>query len=854
MHDWKMELYWRLPVRIQEMCLSLYAGKLDRLYHGPEFEKWCRIFQEWESRGWEDTLCWQVARLKEILNLAVRHVPYYRSTFQGFDPHAIRSIEDLCTLPLLDKQRIREHEKEFLDERLNANKLFKDKTSGSTGTSLTIYWPAGPLQRFWAAHEVGVRYAVGVDRRTPRAMVGGRPVVRGDAASPPFWRYNRRWGQLYLSSYHISPKSAPGYIEAIRNSGVVWMTGYGSAIAALAESALEAGVAPVRLKAVVVSGDTLQPGMRQSIETFFQCRCYDHYGQAEGVCWIMECEHGRMHLVPTFGVLEILRADGSHCAPGEVGEIVATGLINEGMPLIRYRVGDYAAWAVEQRCDCGWETPIIEKLEGRVDDYLVTADGRKIGRLSTAMKRSPSIHSAQIVQDRPGHAYLLVRPGNRYRHEDAYPVRDDILERIGKFELEILEVPEIPKTPTGKVKLVVRLSERPEMRPAYEGMLKETNRMLSSVRVLILTSGHEALDGRVYAREACSVQQMGAQVLVVGKLSRGEPGEVAILPIRPPSSRLARFLFQPWRCVWAARRYPADIVHFHDMELLATLPVARLLWRRAKFVYDVHEDFGNLMLIRDWLPNGLKPVARFLTNIVERTLARLAHGIVGVTPPLADKFPHRHRVVAYNYAPRHVFEQAGRMARPAREREYDLVHLGTLNRRRAAFLAEVIEAFHALRPNARSLVFGAPPEAQDAIHGRLPAGCEVRGKVLYEEVPALLGNAKVGIDVHPWLDPHLAPALAVKVCEYMACGCAVVASSMPVLDRVLEEAQPEPDAIVILSGEEPRQYAEAVLGLVEAIERGHDPGASLRQTGMRHLAWEREAEKLGRFYLALLGK
>jgi acyl-coenzyme A synthetase/AMP-(fatty) acid ligase len=115
---------------------------------------------------------------------------------------------------------------------------------------------------------------------------------------------------------------------------------------------------------------------------------------------------------------------------------------------------------------------VLANLEGRVDDYLITADRRKIGRLSTAVKRSPTIHSAQIVQDRPGHAYLLVRPGQDYRPADAVAVCDDIRERIGTFEIEIIEVSEIPKTPQGKTVLVVRLADRPAMRDLYTTLLK----------------------------------------------------------------------------------------------------------------------------------------------------------------------------------------------------------------------------------------------------------------------------------------------------------------------------------------------------------------------------------------------
>ena len=186
----------------------------------------------------------------------------------------------------------------------------------------------------------------------------------------------------------------------------------------------------------------------------------------------MECPQGRMHIIPAAGILEILREDGSPCVPGEVGEMVATGLLNDAMPLIRYRLGDYAAWAEDQSCACGNQQPVITNLEGRVDDYLITSDGRRIGRLSTAIKRSPTIHSAQIMQDRPGHAYLLVRPSNGYRSPDANAVRDDILERIGSFDLEVMEVAEIPKTSQGKTALVVRLADRPQMAPTYDKLLQ----------------------------------------------------------------------------------------------------------------------------------------------------------------------------------------------------------------------------------------------------------------------------------------------------------------------------------------------------------------------------------------------
>jgi glycosyltransferase involved in cell wall biosynthesis len=375
---------------------------------------------------------------------------------------------------------------------------------------------------------------------------------------------------------------------------------------------------------------------------------------------------------------------------------------------------------------------------------------------------------------------------------------------------------------------------------------------LDGVNVLIMASGHAATDPRIH-KQACSMQSLGANVAVVAALEQSNTRELKVLTVPKPSSRFRRFLWQPWRCLGRAWRQHPDIIHLHDAEMLLALPLAKGRWPHCRFVYDVREDFANLMLIRDWLPGWVKPAVRVMTNALEKALAQFADALVSVTPPLADRFNHKNKIVAYNFVSREFFEQVEQPRREAGQREFDLVHLGTLNVRRAIFLADTLREFHRLRPRARSLVIGVSPEVEATIRARLPDGCVLLGRTPYKDIPGLLGNVKVGLDVHPWLGPHLMVALAVKVCEYMAAGCAVVASGMPVLDRILSEAGVDGDAITIINGGTPVDYAQAAAQMIERIEYGSDPGARLRELACQHMVWEEEAVKIAQLYLKLVG-
>src|SRR5438132_744587 len=130
-YDWKMELYWRLPVFLQEAALSIYARCLERLYYGPAYAEWLQRFKSWQTWSCAEAEAWQSQQLQSMVELAATRVPYYREQWRKLPWRSIRSAAGLHLLPRLDKQTIRQNEPAFLVEGLPPESLWMEKTSGT---------------------------------------------------------------------------------------------------------------------------------------------------------------------------------------------------------------------------------------------------------------------------------------------------------------------------------------------------------------------------------------------------------------------------------------------------------------------------------------------------------------------------------------------------------------------------------------------------------------------------------------------------------------------------------------------------------------------------------------------------
>jgi phenylacetate-CoA ligase len=451
-------IYGKLPLALQNVAVSLYGYRWKRRRFGGVFEAELKKSKEREKFSTQQWQSYQTDQLRRLLVHSFDTVPYYKDSFSsaGWNRSRLGAIEldALSCLPLLDKQDLRKFgtTKLISAKRERGGEFFA--SSGSTGTPTQILFSEAMHQRWSAGFEARIRHWAGVDRFTPRGMIGGRRVVPEGKASPPYHRYNLFEKQVYFSAYHISPQSASDYVQGIRRYGIQYMTGYAMSNYFLARFIREAGINAPRLKAVITSSEKLTEQMRMTFREVYDCKTFDSWSGVEACGLVSECEFGSLHISPDLGVIELVDENGRQVAPGEEGEVVCTGLINFDQPLIRYRIGDRMRLG-SGNCPCGRAMPIIKEIVGRLEDTVIGKDGREIVRFHGIFVNLPNLVEAQVIQETLELLRIKVVTTGKWTEAEEATIRSRVHSQLGEVSVHIELVDSIPLTSNGKFKAVV---------------------------------------------------------------------------------------------------------------------------------------------------------------------------------------------------------------------------------------------------------------------------------------------------------------------------------------------------------------------------------------------------------------
>jgi phenylacetate-CoA ligase len=166
---------------------------------------------------------------------------------------------------------------------------------------------------------------------------------------------------------------------------------------------------------------------------------------------ISQCELGSLHVDEDFAAVEFVPIDG-----GDVSRIVGTNLTNLAAPLLRYDSQDLAFVTGDRSCSCGRPGRVVERVDGRLEDYVVLRNGARIGRMDHVFKDMVNVSEAQIRQAVPGEMVIRVVRGHEYSDADEHTLLEETAKRVGTdMRVEIEYVDTLPRTRAGKLRFVV---------------------------------------------------------------------------------------------------------------------------------------------------------------------------------------------------------------------------------------------------------------------------------------------------------------------------------------------------------------------------------------------------------------
>ena len=444
--------------KVPDRALGVTAafGRLTSPRYWRGVRRWQRFVAASERWPRERLEAYQLERLRAVVAHAAEQVPYYRELFaaHGFEPGDLTSLEALGRLPLLEKRAVQERTDDLIARNVPQSERSYFTTAGSSGT------PVG----FWHDNDEHHReraFMTAQWQRVGYTLSARSAVLRGAVVDGGIWQKDALNGSLLMSSYHLTQDRLPAYVARLRAFAPAFVQAYPSSAAIVARYLVDAGERPIPgVKAILCGSETLFPEQRALIEHAFGCRVYSWYGQSEAVALGGECEHDRtIHLFPQYGYVELIGEDGRPVTErGTAGEIVATGLHSRAMPLIRYRTLDVGILGAEHCDRCGRPYRLLERIEGRIQEFVVTSTGRKISMTAINM-HSPvfdNVFQFRFAQERPGEVSLRIVPKESYsRDADDAQIQRELMEKLGDdMALRLELVDEIPRGGRGKYRFL----------------------------------------------------------------------------------------------------------------------------------------------------------------------------------------------------------------------------------------------------------------------------------------------------------------------------------------------------------------------------------------------------------------
>lgn len=400
----------------------------------------------------------QNKKLRALIKHSYENVPYYRQLFKrnSLHPDDIKSVEDLSKIPLLTKDTFKKMNNQFHSNN-NFDSSIPTSSGGSTGEPVQFFrskqdysyaWAAAYRAWHWAGYDLGERYVT----------LWCDPVIGSQQQKILKHLKNSISQNISLSAYNINDQTLRDFTRILKKYQPKVIRGYSQVLYLLAIYCEKNNITDIQPESILTTAETLFQHQRKKIENQFGCRVFDGYGGGEAPSAAFECEeHTGYHISAENILIEIVKG-GEPVSSGESGKIIITNLNSFLMPFIRYEMGDIGSLS-DEICTCGRGLPLLKSIEGRINDIIITSDGKFVHSylFAAIFKDLDSVNQFQVIQNEIQKISIKIVKNNRFTDTDYNHIISLAQQILGnEMEIYIEIVNDIPiLSVSGKRRYVV---------------------------------------------------------------------------------------------------------------------------------------------------------------------------------------------------------------------------------------------------------------------------------------------------------------------------------------------------------------------------------------------------------------
>lgn len=327
--------------------------------------------KEIETMNRKEIEALQLQRLKKMVNYCYENVPFYHERLKkaGITGDKIKTLSDIQYIPFTTKDDIRDNYPFGMLAQPMKNIVRIHASSGTTGKPTVGAYTKNDLEN-WADQVARVATAAGATADDIFQISFGYGLFTG--------ALGLHYGLEKIGATVIPASSGntEKQLMMFRDFGVTGLVATPSYALYLGEMVKESPYPQkdYKLRLGLLGSEGCTTEMREQIEKNLNIFVTDNYGMTEltGPGVSGECEYRcGLHFAEDAFLPEIIDSDTLETKdPGEVGELVVTTLLREGMPVLRYRTKDITRINYEP-CRCGRTHARMEKVMGRTDDMMI---------------------------------------------------------------------------------------------------------------------------------------------------------------------------------------------------------------------------------------------------------------------------------------------------------------------------------------------------------------------------------------------------------------------------------------------------------------------------------------------------